>query len=203
MARLAVDTSTGNHRPGQPQLPVELVEHDAGLHDAGAVDLVDLDQLLQVLAEIDHQRTADRLAGLRGAAAARQQRHALLARNRQRRAHVVVGARHHHAQRLDLVVRRVRGVAPAREAVEQHLALQLAAQALGEPMGDGICFGDYSHFSVLPVRRIARKWARPASQSATLRVLAIRLTAGRLLHTIQDVPAQWGVGRKMRMIELD
>ena len=125
----------------QPQLPVEIVEHDAGLHHAGAVDLVDLDQLLEVLAEVHDQRAPDRLAGLRGAAAARQHGHALLARDRQRRAHVVVGARDHHAQRLDLVVRGVGGVAPAAEAIEQHLALQLAAQALGQSVGNWICFG--------------------------------------------------------------
>ena len=56
----------------QPQLPVEIVEHDAGLHHAGAVDLVHLDQLLEVLAEVHDQRAPDRLAGLRGAAPARQ-----------------------------------------------------------------------------------------------------------------------------------
>ena len=87
--------------------------------------------------EVDDQRPADRLARLRGAAAARQQRHALLARDRQRRAHIVVGSRHHHAHRLDLVVRGVRGVAPAREAVEQHLALQRLAQAVGQGMIGG------------------------------------------------------------------
>ena len=83
-----------------------------------------------------HQRAADRLPRLRGAAPARQQRHALLARDRHRRAHVLVRPRHDHADRLDLVVRRVRRIAPAREAIEQHLALELLAQALGEAMGD-------------------------------------------------------------------
>ena len=41
-----------------------------------------VDEPVQVLAEVDDQRAAHRLARLRGAAAARQQRHALLARDR-------------------------------------------------------------------------------------------------------------------------
>ena len=53
-------------------------------------DRVDRDQPVQVLAEVHDQRPADGLAGLRGAAAARQQRHAFLARDGHRRAHVVV-----------------------------------------------------------------------------------------------------------------
>ena len=94
-----------------------------------------------MLAEIQDQRAPDRLAGLRDATPARQDGHALLARNRQRRAHVVVGARDDHAERLDLVVRGVGGVAATAERVEQHLALQLAAQALGEAVGDGMWVG--------------------------------------------------------------
>ncbi len=39
------------------------------------------------------------------------------------RAHVVVGLRDQHADGLDLVDRRVGGVAAARRAVEQHVAL--------------------------------------------------------------------------------
>jgi hypothetical protein len=142
---------------GQPELAVEIIEHDARLDDAGAVDLVDLDQLLQMLAIVDNERPPDRLAGLRGAAPARQHGHALLARYAQRRADVVVRPRGHHAQRLDLVVRGVRGVAPAREAIEQHLALQLAAQAVREAVGNGVGLGRSDHGAVLPVPGERRK----------------------------------------------
>ena len=84
-----------------------------------------------LLQSID-QRAADRLAALRGAAAARQHRHALLARDRERRLDVVRVARHDDADRLDLVDRRVGAVAAAREGVEQHLALLRAPQSRRE-----------------------------------------------------------------------
>ena len=163
VARLAVDTSTGNHRPDSRSCRLRSSSTMPGSTTQVPLISFDLDQLVQVLAEIHDQRAADGLAGLRGAAPARQHGHALLARNRQRRAHVVVGARDHHAQGLDLVVRGVGGVAPAREAVEQHLALQLLAQALGEAVGDGICFG------LQPLRRYCRFDAPRASRLALLR----------------------------------
>ena len=98
---------------------------------------VGFDDSVQVLGEVDHQRAADGLPRLRRAAPARKESYALLAGDLQRRAHVVLRARDHHADRLDLVHRGVGGVAAAREAVEQHLALDVAAQVLGEAMGDG------------------------------------------------------------------
>ena len=58
--------------------------------------------------------------------------HAFLARDRQRRGDVVDLLRHDHADRLDLVDRGVGGVAAAVGAVEQHLAADLAPQAVGE-----------------------------------------------------------------------
>ena len=38
------------------------------------------------------------------------------------------GARHDDADRLDLIDRRIGAVAPAREAIEQHFAVDLPAQ---------------------------------------------------------------------------
>ncbi len=58
---------------------------------------------------------------------------------------------HHHAHRLDLVVRGIRGVAPTAEGVEQHLALQRLAQALGEVVGEGAWLGCGRHAQVLQV----------------------------------------------------
>jgi hypothetical protein len=65
---------------------------------------------------------------LRSAGAARQYRHPLLARNRDRRRGILAALRHDDAQRLDLVDRRIGGVAAAAERVEKHFAADLASQ---------------------------------------------------------------------------
>ncbi len=57
-----------------------------------------------------------------------------------RRAHVVDRLGDDDAQRLDLVVRGVGGIAAAAEAVEQHFALQLVAQAAARRCEMGSCF---------------------------------------------------------------
>ena len=73
VAREAVETSTGNHSPCGLELPVELVEHDAGLDRAAcALSTSSVDDAVQVLGAVDDQRVVDGLAALRGAAAARQ-----------------------------------------------------------------------------------------------------------------------------------
>jgi hypothetical protein len=74
---------------------------------------------------VDDQRGIHRLAGLRGAGAARQHAHAVLARERERKLRLLDRARRDHAERHDLVVRGVGGVAPARERIEAHLAPEL------------------------------------------------------------------------------
>ena len=103
------------------KLPVEIVEHDAGLHRAaGALD-VEIEDAGEVFRAVHHQRLADRLTGLRGAAAARQHADAVGAGKLNCPLGLLHGARHHHADRHDLVMRGVGGIAPAREAVETHL----------------------------------------------------------------------------------
>ena len=77
---------------------------------------------------VDHQAGADRLAGLRGAAAARHHRHARLARDRERGLDVGGALRQDHARRLDLIDRGVGAVAPAIEGIEADLAFELAAE---------------------------------------------------------------------------
>ena len=93
----------------------------------------------QVLRTVDDQRAIDGLAALAGAAAARQDGDALLACDRQRRGDVVDRPRHDHAERLDLVDRRVGGVTAAIGAIEQHLARDVAAQAFGQVGVAGDC----------------------------------------------------------------
>ena len=59
-------------QPVRLELAVELVEHDARLDRAACALDVEIEDAGQVFGAVDHQRGADGLPGLRGAAAARQ-----------------------------------------------------------------------------------------------------------------------------------
>ena len=111
-----------------PQRSVEAVEHHPRLDPRPAPFDIDRDDPVHISAAIEDKRTGHGLPALRGAGAARQNRHAFLAGDRDRRRGVLAIARDHDAQRLDLIDRRVGGVAPAAERVEQDLAADLAAQ---------------------------------------------------------------------------
>ena len=68
-----VETSTGNHRPCGRRYGIQPVEHHARLHHGRARVLIEIEDLVQVFAELSmHQGRAHGLAALRGAAAARQ-----------------------------------------------------------------------------------------------------------------------------------
>jgi hypothetical protein len=116
----------------RPEVRIELVEHDTRLHGHRARGRVKLDDPVEMLRVIDDERCAHGLAALRGAAAARQNRHAFLDGDAESRERVFLAPRHHHADRLDLVDRRVGCVAPARCRVEQHVAPHLSLQTSGE-----------------------------------------------------------------------
>ena len=75
---------------------------------------------------------AHRLAALRGAGAARQDRGLGVARHVERQREVGLVARQHDADRLDLVDRGVGRIAAARGGVEKDVALDGAAQGLFE-----------------------------------------------------------------------
>ena len=81
VAREAVEMSTGNHSPCGLQPAIELVEHDAGFDRAAPAGHVELQHMVEMVRAVDDQRGIHGLAGLRGAAAARQHAHAFLARN--------------------------------------------------------------------------------------------------------------------------
>jgi len=85
------------------QLPIELVEHDAGLDRDPAAFAVERDHAVEMSADIDDQGLAHRLAALRRAGAARQHRHALFGGDFDRTDDVLVRARDDDADRLDLV----------------------------------------------------------------------------------------------------
>ena len=112
--------------------PVQRVEHDARLHPRPSRRRIDVDDPIQVLGEVQHHGGADGLAALRRAGAARQHRDVFLGGDGDGGLHVGDGFRHDYAERLDLIDRGVRRVAPARERVEQHLARRLAPQPVGQ-----------------------------------------------------------------------
>ena len=88
-----VDTSTGNHRPCGFSCAFSCVEDEAGLDLGGPRLRVEREQLAQVLAAVDDQRRAGRLAALAGAGAARQHRHAEVAGDVDRGGDVVLALR--------------------------------------------------------------------------------------------------------------
>ena len=104
------------------QLAIELIEHDARLDHAAAIDGIDLEHIVEMARAVDHDRCVDGLSGLRGAAAARRHRHALGAANRDRAVRFRDRARGHDTERHDLIMRGVGGIAPTREHIETHLA---------------------------------------------------------------------------------
>ena len=120
------------------ELRVEVVEHHPRFDHGGAGLRVEFDQPVEVLGDVNDQRLVNGLADLRGAAAARQHRHAGLTRDLQGRQHVVAAGRYHHAEREHLVDRGVGRVAAATEGVAQHLATDGGAQALFEGGIDGV-----------------------------------------------------------------
>ena len=104
------------------QCAIKLVEHDARLDHAAARRGIERDDAVEMPRAIDDQRLVDGLPGLRRAAAARRDRHAFGPANRDRPISFFYRARHRHAERHDLVMRCVGGIAPTRKRVEAHLA---------------------------------------------------------------------------------
>jgi hypothetical protein len=114
----------------RPQARIERVEHHAGLHDRPVA--LHLQHLVEVLGVVDDQRLADRLAALRAAGAARQDRYSFVRRDGDSGARRLLAARHDHADRLQLVDRRVGRVAAAACCIEQNLGVGLLGQTRGE-----------------------------------------------------------------------
>ena len=108
---------------------------------------------VQMFRAVEDQGVVDGLAALRGAAAARRDRDALLAGDRQRRRDVVHRARHHHADRHDLVERGIGGVAAAGKAVEQHVALECSLQPVFERRAERRQTGQAISFAARPPLR--------------------------------------------------
>ena len=110
------------------ELVVQFVEDDPRLDPRGPRVGIDRQDAVEVLRGVEHQPGADRLPGLRRAAAARGDRHAVPGGDGDGGGDVVAGPRQHHAARLDLVDAGVGGVEGARGLVEPHLAGDCRAQ---------------------------------------------------------------------------
>jgi hypothetical protein len=111
------------------KLPVEVIEHDARLHQAGPLLDIERQDAVQVLRNVDDDAVVDHLTALRGAAPARRHHEAVVARDRQCAQRLVRRARHDHAGWHDLIERRVGGITPAARAIEQQLAGDLGGKA--------------------------------------------------------------------------
>ena len=94
----------GKPQPVRLELAIEIVEHDAGLDCHAPVLDVEIQDAREVLRAIDDERFADGLAGLRRAAAARQDGRPLAAGNRYCAISLLDRARRDHAHRHDLIV---------------------------------------------------------------------------------------------------
>jgi hypothetical protein len=110
----------------------EPVEHDAWLHPGDAALRVQLDDLVHVLGEVQHDRGVAALAGQAGAAAAAQHRDAGLAAGGERGEDVVGVAWHHHPDGDLPVVGGVGGVQRPAAAVEPHLPAHVTSERGGQ-----------------------------------------------------------------------
>ena len=115
-------------QPVRFELPVEVVEHDAGFDRAALALDVEIEDAREIFRAIDDQRIADRLSGLRGAAAARQHLHAFGARDLDGLFGYLDGFRRDHTGRHDLIVRCIGRVAAAGEGIEPDIPAQLGLE---------------------------------------------------------------------------
>ncbi len=129
VAREAVETSTGNHSPCGLSARLRSSSTMPGSTRAAPAGHVEVKHARQVLGAVDDDGLVHRLAGLRGAAAARQHAHALGAANPDRAFGFFYRARDDHAERHDLVVRGVGRIAAAGEAVEIHAGADFGVQS--------------------------------------------------------------------------
>src|SRR5579883_2326701 len=131
VARLEVETSTGKKRPWGRRKALSWSSTMPGSTTMRRLS-IEFKDAVEVGADIDDDGLTDRLAALGGAAAARQDRHALRGRDLHDAGDVGLALRRDHANRLDLVDRGVGGVAAAGEWIEANLAFDGSAEAGGE-----------------------------------------------------------------------
>ena len=118
--------------PVRTEVGVELIEHHTRLNGHGHRVRVEVDNLTQRFAVINHQCLADGLPALRRPGAARKDRHLELARDSQCGPRVGFVTRHDHADGEDLVDGSVGRVAPARSDVKQDVTAAFGGEPLYE-----------------------------------------------------------------------
>ncbi len=104
------------------QFGIELLQHDAGLNTGRSCGGVDLENLIQVLRCIDHQRPANGLSGQAAPAASRKDGQVVLRGKLDRGPHVINGARQDDTQRFYLIVAGVGAVEHAAVLIEASFA---------------------------------------------------------------------------------
>ena len=125
------------HQSQRLEVRVEPVEHDPRLDPDGHPVAIDDADPVQVLRKIEHDGRPDGLPRQARGGPARQHRDPLLGRDPDGRHHVGGGARHDHAQRLDLVQACVGGVEPAGAPIEINLGAGLSAQSFMQAVRGG------------------------------------------------------------------
>ena len=164
-------------REAQPvgeQPGVQLVEHDARFDPRPALVGVHLEDAVEVLGRVELQPGADRLTGLRGAAAARRDRDAVAARDRDGADDVLARADDDDAGRIDLIDAGVGRVQRSGDGVEADFAVEGIRQVALQRIGHG---GEYTlgvRSSPAPrgsEKRRPARWSRPG-QSGFRRGLA-------------------------------
>ncbi len=104
------------------ELPVEIVEDNAGLDHAAPAGDIEFQQAIEILRAIDHERFIDRLPALRCSAPARENADALGPCERDSAFGLRDRARQNETERHDLVVRGVGRVTAAAKGIEVNLA---------------------------------------------------------------------------------
>src|SRR3989449_10219454 len=101
---------------------IELVLYEPGLDPGPPLLGVDLEHSVHVPGEVQDERAIDGLAGERGPAAPREERHLVLPRGLDSRLDVVRIAGDHDTDRLHLIHGRVGGVEKAGDRIEANVA---------------------------------------------------------------------------------
>ena len=109
---------------------VELVEHDARLDPGPALGGVHFEDLVQILRGIELQARPDRLAGLRGAAAAGGNRDVVSGRDLHRPHDILARPRDDHSRRFHAIDAGIGGVERSRYAVESHISADAIVELL-------------------------------------------------------------------------
>src|SRR5215204_562746 len=150
------------------QLRIQLVEHQPRLDTGPPLSDVEVEDRTEVLRGIHDQAGADRLSGLRRAAAAHRDRAAERRAYRDEPDQVVSRAWDNYADRFDLIDAGVGGVERARDLVEMNLARELGGQGALESceveaadIGAGLCWCRDDRQCGHRARSPSRSCARP------------------------------------------